>query len=518
MSTVYGVTAVHKDKMFRFLTTRSPGFLGLDTEFGVWPETEFGDGVIIDFVDTGIWPERPSFNDRGLGPVRASWRGGCVDAMDFNASLCNNKLVGAKAFHAAATAMAGRSSGNGVSSPKDLAGHGTHVASTAAGSEVRDAGVGIFARGTARGVAPKARIAMYRRKGVFVVLAGGNEGPNPSTVSNAAPWVTTVGASSIDCLLPAYLRLGNGVVLVGQSRYAVKADRSDMSPIVAVACRKDVALENIVGNILVCVDGVGADESVVGAAGGVGLVSLDNSNWFRDAGDAAYEMISGTSMATPHVAGVAALIKKKHPNWTPAMIRSALMTTAGTLDNTQRDIIDNGVTSGSRGATPATPFAAGAGHVRPQLAVDPGLVYDAGARDYVDFLCSLNYTTEQLRLFAPDMATCTTTTLLGDLNYPSFVVVFHGRAGDVRTLTRTVTKVSDEAETYNVSVAAPERVKVTVTPTTLEFTKPNENKSYTVEFRSLAAGNSMAGWDFGRISWENEKHRVRSPVAFQWKN
>ncbi|TVU38242.1 hypothetical protein EJB05_11600, partial [Eragrostis curvula] len=78
-----GVAGVYKaDKVVPLHTTRSPGFLGLDTEFGVWPETEFGDGVVIGFVDTGIWPESASFNDTGLGPVRPSWKGKCVDAGD----------------------------------------------------------------------------------------------------------------------------------------------------------------------------------------------------------------------------------------------------------------------------------------------------------------------------------------------------------------------------------------------------------------------------------------------------
>ncbi|GJN32874.1 hypothetical protein PR202_gb21413 [Eleusine coracana subsp. coracana] len=103
------------------------------------------------------------------------------------------------------------------------------------------------------------------------------------------------------------------------------------------------------------------------------------------------------------------------------------------------------------------------------------------------------------------------------LNYRSFVVV-SGNGTDVRTLTRTVTTVSEKTETYTVSYATPERVKVTVTPRTLEFTRPNEKKSYTVEFRSLAGGNLTAGWDFGHISWQSIDHTVRSPVAFQWKN
>jgi hypothetical protein len=222
-------------------------------------------------------------------------------------------------------------------------------------------------------------------------------------------------------------------------------------------------------------------------------------------------------MACPHVAGVTALIKKKHGDWTPAMIRSALITTAGTLDNTDREILDNGVTDRNGNIKAATPFATGAGHVRPQLAMDPGLVYDASARDYVDFLCALNYT-GQLRRIAPDMATCPTELPGGPagLNYPSFVVVFDGRT-DVRTLTRTLTKVSEETETYDVVVKAPEHVKVIVTPMTLEFKEPKERKSYTVEFRNEAPGIRKTGWDFGDIIWQNKNHRVRSPVAFHWK-
>lgn len=154
MSDAPGVLAVHEDRPVHLLTTRSPGFLGLDSEFGAWRDTDMGDGVIIGFIDTGIWPESRSFNDKGLGPVRSSWRGKCVNAANFNSTLCNNKLVGAKWFHP--------QSRGAVPSPRDDDGHGTLMASTAAGSEVSDAGVLGFARGTARGMAPKARIAVYK--------------------------------------------------------------------------------------------------------------------------------------------------------------------------------------------------------------------------------------------------------------------------------------------------------------------------------------------------------------------
>ncbi|TVU38241.1 hypothetical protein EJB05_11598, partial [Eragrostis curvula] len=660
MSSYPGVTGVYEDRVFYPQTTRSPGFMGLNPANGAWNETDFGDGVIIGFVDTGIWPESASFNDHGLGPVRPSWRGKCVDADDFHASLCNNKLIGAKAFDAAAQARAGRKSTGTVPSPMDKVGHGTHVASTAAGAVVPDAGMSMFSRGTARGMAPKARIAMYRacgvkdcsdadivaaveaavkdgvdiismslggdptplyndavaistfgaeRKGIFVAMAGGNSGPRASAVSNTAPWMTTVGASTIDRVFPANLTLGNGVVLAGQSLYTMKAKGTGM--IQLVSCDESWTPDQVMGKIVVCMGATDKEGVALQNAGAAGMVTVDPTEWSRDGAEAfpftlpgltlsvdsheklkaymastpnpvasfsfgcetiveknrapvvagfssrgpnpevpdllkpdvvapgvnilaawaanvplsggrrtEYNIISGTSMATPHVAGVAALIKKKHPAWTPAMVRSALMTTAGTVDNMDHDILDNGATLGRHDSvTVATPLVVGAGHIRPNLALDPGLVYDAGERDYIDFLCAINYSPEKIRLFAPDFVKCTTTLPGGPagLNYPSFVVVFDS-SSDVRTLMRTVTAVSEKAETYNVTVAAPERVKVTVTPATLEFKKPNEKKIYTVEFRSLAGGNATAGWGFGYINWENEDHRVRSPVAFQWNN
>ncbi|PUZ72640.1 hypothetical protein GQ55_2G411200 [Panicum hallii var. hallii] len=625
MATAAGVNGV----MLKPMITRTPDFLGLDPGFGAWRNTDFGDGVIIGFVDSGIWLENPSFTDKGLGPVRSSWGGKCVDAEDFNASLCNNKLVGAKAFDAAGKSAAAIK-GNGPaypSSPRDTFGHGTHVASTAAGSEVGDTGFLMFARGTARGVAPKAKIAMYKvygkqtmadvvaaidaavkdgvdiislslgdddahefyddalaiaafgadPRGVFVVLAG-----EASTVTNVAPWMTTVGAATLDRLFPANLALGNGVVLTGQSLYPMKSNHTTMALLVPSSCMNgDLTPNRIMGKIVVCMTTLLANETQFRQAGGAGLVLMDSTSWSRDGistvaftlpavilshtdGEKlrAYlvssrypvasfsfacqtvigeirapmvatfssrgpnpvvpellklDVIAPGSRARPNVAGVAALLKKKDGDWTPTMIRSALITTAGTLDNADREIMDNSVFEG-RGITAATPFAAGAGHVRPQLALDPGLVYDAGEREYVEFLCALNYTAAQLRLFVPDFVECTTTFRGGpaSLNYPSFVVSFD-KDIDVRALTRTVTKVSEEAETYNVTVVAPEHVKVTITPTTLEFKERMETKSYTAEFRNEAGGNQKAEWDFGHISWENEKHRVRSPVAFQWK-
>lgn len=91
-------------------------------------------------------------------------------------------------------------------------------------------------------------------------------------------------------------------------------------------------------------------------------------------------MISGTSMAAPHIAGIAALIKQKHPHWSPAAIKSALMTTSTTEDRAGRPIQAQqySETEAMKLVT-ATPFDYGSGHVNPRAALDPGLIFDAGA-------------------------------------------------------------------------------------------------------------------------------------------
>lgn len=92
-----------------------------------------------------------------------------------------------------------------------------------------------------------------------------------------------------------------------------------------------------------------------------------------------FAMVSGTSMAAPHIAGIAALIRQKHREWSPAAIKSALMTTATTLDRRGKPI-EAQQYSGSELITllPATPFDYGSGAVDPTAALDPGLIFDAG--------------------------------------------------------------------------------------------------------------------------------------------
>ncbi|MBA0748866.1 hypothetical protein Gogos_002847, partial [Gossypium gossypioides] len=100
-----------------------------------------------------------------------------------------------------------------------------------------------------------------------------------------------------------------------------------------------------------------------------------------DSRNTEFNILSGTSMACPHVSGLAALLKAAHPEWSPAAIKSALMTSAYTVDNRGETMLDE-----SNGNT-STVLDFGSGHVHPTKAMDPGLVYDITTMDYIDFLC-----------------------------------------------------------------------------------------------------------------------------------
>ncbi|KAF3639596.1 putative RNA polymerase sigma factor sigD, chloroplastic-like [Capsicum annuum] len=223
-----------------------------------------------------------------------------------------------------------------------------------------------------------------------------------------------------------------------------------------------------------------------------------------------YLLESGTSMASPHIAGIAAMVKGAHPDWSPSAIRSAMMTTANPLDNTQKPIRN------SEDNKPATPLDMGAGHVDPNRALDPGLIYDTTPEDNVNLLFSLNFTEEQFKTIARSSANHNCSNPSSDINYPSFIAFFSPEGNFTwleQKFRRTVTNVGSAASTYRVKVKAPRNSTVSVSPQTLVFKKKNQrlSSSLTIRYRDDAEQKVQSG----SITWveDNGNHTVRSPIV-----
>lgn len=214
-----------------------------------------------------------------------------------------------------------------------------------------------------------------------------------------------------------------------------------------------------------------------------------------------YNIMSGTSMSCPHVAGVVGLLKTAHPDWSPSAIRSAIMTTARTRDNTANPMRDGSFKK-------ATPFSYGSGHIRPNRAMDPGLVYDLSEDDYLDFLCSIGYNQTTIKRFFGTQYECSKSANLEDFNYPSISVPMI--SGSV-TLSRKLKNVGSPSN-YAASVREPLGISVSVEPKILAFKKIGEEKSFKVTLKpkwSVAPDN----YRFGELTWTDGKHYVRSPIV-----
>ncbi|KAK9076435.1 hypothetical protein SSX86_004769 [Deinandra increscens subsp. villosa] len=684
-----GVMAVLPDETRHLLTTRSVEFLGLIGN-GKEPnyllkESDYGSNVIIGILDTGISPEASSFHDQDLGPVPPEWRGECMKGEKFTKKLCNKKLIGARYFTAGYEAGIGKVNGSAnVKSSRDTDGHGTHTASIAAGRMVQNASLFGFGKGAAVGVAPKARIAAYKvcwgetcqesdilagldkavedgvhvisisvggsmtrpyhldpiaigafgamKKGVLVSAAAGNGGPDMMTVINSAPWITTVGASTIDRRFPADLMLEDGTVITGASvssgRWRKNNPAVKFFPLIhgrnasiggfrnsrsALCMPESLDKELVKGKIVVCDRGGGPrvkKGEAVKDAGGVGVIvanvapqgegllsdsytipgmlitesgrkKLDDymisrtnptakivirgtrngvkpapvvasfssrgpsadsvyllkpdviapgvdilAAWPEDVPPtelpsdprrSRFNIESGTSMSCPHVSGLAALLKGAHPDWSPAMIRSAMMTTAYVTDSKGNPLLDE------ESYNVSSVWSMGAGHVDPGKAVDPGLVYDITENDYLQFLCAMNYSTQAIRQFSGKPFKCHRKhNKPWNINYPSISIAYGSRGSSVQevVVTRTVTYVGEGESNYKATLTSPKEANVTVEPQTMRFAAKGEKQSYRVK---IVSDRELGSWgsietQVGKLIWSDGKHNVVSPIMVVYQH
>ncbi|XP_057779794.1 subtilisin-like protease SBT3 [Salvia miltiorrhiza] len=652
-----GFVSAYADAVVTPDTTHTPDFLSLNTASGLWPASEYGKDVIIGMIDTGIWPESPSFKDHGMTAVPARWKGSCRGGEEFNSSLCNKKIIGARYFNEGQ--RAGDSTTPVPNTARDDDGHGSHVSSIAAGNFVDGVSFFGYAPGTARGVAPRARLAVYkalwggggvssdilaaidqavadgvdilsisvgvqqinlyesplsiasfgaREKGIVVCMSAGNRGPSVRTIRSGIPWAVIVAAGTVDRWFAGNLSLGNGKTIIGWTTFPATAIVRNL-PLVynqslsgCTATELGEAPEN---SIIVCNTTIGNTDfdTVMGGLSNsnvkAAIVIAEDTSIFRfntfpypgvvitaaqaqQVADYAlssaaptasinfhetilgkepraapalsddssrgpgrsyegilkpdlmapgvlilaafhpqltaarigrnidlasdYNLLSGTSMACPHISGTAALLKAAHPDWSPAAIQSAMMTTADPLDNTNAPIRE-------QDGSVASPLGIGSGHVDPNRALHPGLVYDASVQDLVNLVCSMNFTRNQTQTIIRSSYNCSNPS--SDLNYPSFVALI--RAAEIgRTLTRRfqriVTNVEDGAATYKVMVEAPINTTAVVRPQTLVFRKKYEKLSYSLTLRYKA--DIEIQHKEGAVIWIDQtgKYRVRSPI------
>lgn len=702
------VAAVYADEVHQLQTSNTPAFLGLLTPGGdgLHDTGIVGEDVIVGVLDSGVWPENPSFSSDGTtpentyGPAPEGWAGECNvgsvgSFVDGNGVVvyddstapadeftCNNKLIGARYFGTSFSSVYEMQFGLGAfASARDDDGHGSHTASTAAGNAGVSATLGGADVGVLSGVAPRARVAAYKvcwnanyvspegvnergcffgdslaaidqavvdgvdvlnysignsqnintpvynaslsaaDAGVFFAASAGNSGPDAATVSNIAPWIATVGASTYDgtsALIGAALEINSGDLaptdlfsiegsletpipeggvtadlgladpilaceplsndLTGQialisrgacsfslkvanaqaagaigaviytnntgapfAMGATPADGIAAIPAVMIFQADGLALTDSVNNgttnVTISDNGVALENQEVGnimagfssrgvntqtadilkpdiTAPGVRILAASSPEQLLFGGSPQGEnfaYLQGTSMSSPHIAGMAALLAGEYPSWTPAQIKSAIMTTAR-----QNVVKEDGV-------TPADPFDFGAGHVDPAPSLNPGLVYSANLGDYLAFLCGQGEAgLVASERFGADCATLVANGFATDasqLNYPSIAI---GELIGTETISRTVTDVTGNGGTYSVNVEAPEGTAVTVatfdangnpTESGLLEVAPNGTASYSLTFDSVP-GFPANSWVFGSVTLEgNDGTTVRSPIA-----
>ncbi|GLT30645.1 hypothetical protein SLA2020_054360 [Shorea laevis] len=670
-----GVVRIFPSKILSLHTTRSWDFLGVKPHVvdGILSKSKSGTGSIIGVIDTGIWPESESFSDNGMREIPSRWKGICQEGEGFNKSHCNRKIIGARWYVKGYEAEFGKlNSSDGVEflSPRDAVGHGSHTASTASGVLVKNANFMGLAQGLARGGAPSSWLAVYKicwatggcssadllaafddaifdgvdvlslslgdspplatyvddtlavgsfhaaARGISVVCSGGNSGPYPQTVSNTAPWIITVAASTIDRAFPTVITLGNNQTFVGQAFYtgegvnkfhpivsgediaAIDADkdgarscdsgtlnstlargkvvlcfqsRSQRSATIALRAVKEVQGAGLIFaqfpskdiSFLWDIPSVQVDfttgtslltymeasrnpvvkfsftKTVIGqelapeiaffssrgpsslspsilkpdiAAPGVNILASWSPASYPKPSDMIqselpqlnFKFDSGTSMACPHISGIVALLKAIHPTWSPAAIKSALITTASVSDEYGQHIVAEGAPHKQ-----SDPFDHGGGHVNPNKAMSPGLVFDMGVADYFQFLCSMGYNHTAISLMTRMNTPCRkSSNALQNLNLPSITIPelkLH------MVVSRTLTNVGPVESVYTARVQPPAGTSVKVEPSILSFNSTIKKLKFKATFYSQL--RVQGRYSFGYLFWEDGIHVVRIPLV-----
>ncbi|CAL4924846.1 unnamed protein product [Urochloa decumbens] len=462
------VVSVFRDPALQLHTTRSWDFL--EAQSGLrpdWLSRRASSDVIIGVVDTGVWPESPSFKDDGMPEVPARWRG-----------EAHRRPVLRQQHSAGVKRLTRTRLATGHRRPR----HAHRIDGGRGGRGLP--------RGTAKGGAPRSRVAVYQacsregcsgsavlkaiddavrdgvdvisisvgigsgsgsqqqeflddpialgafhahQRGVLVVCSAGNDGPDAYTVVNTAPWILTVGASSIDRAFQSSIALGNGnVVKESDGRDPPERGRHGVQ-----AC----------------------------TGRGILLVSRPRQ---------------------PH---------RVHPQGRG----------------------DPVATSSGTGAA-ATGHDMGAGDISPLRALSPGLVFDTATRDYLNFLCYYGYSEKVVRKVsgAARFACPAAAAAPGDdpiaagVNYPS-ISVARIHAGGVLTVARTVTNVGSSNVTYAAAVEAPPGLTVRVAPERLAFSRRGATARFEVSFHGSAA--TRKGYAHGAVTWTDGAHTVRVPFA-----
>jgi hypothetical protein len=215
-----------------------------------------------------------------------------------------------------------------------------------------------------------------------------------------------------------------------------------------------------------------------------------------------YIIASGTSVARPHAAGVAAYVKSFHPDWSPAAIKSAIMTTTKPVNGTYNDMVGE--------------FAYGSGNINPQQALHPGLIYDITKQDYMQMLCNFGYNDTKVEQISGEKSSCHEASnryLVKDINYPALVILVKPRKRFIAKIHRTVTNVGSPNSSYTATIIPIPKIKIEVVPKLLSFKSLHEKQSFVVIVTGRA--NSNQTMFSSSLVWSDGTHNVKSPIIIQ---